>query len=155
MSGKLWEVQSVVFYVSGRSSEAQSIVFYGLDGFGRVICTCFTCLERLQEVPPLTKLRDRVGPLKKDLTRAGEESGEALGGSIYRILRVWEALGGPICRISRVWMGVWGAQILTALTYRVGPLEKDLTRAGEESERLWEAQSIVFQCPRVSGRLNL
>ena len=46
----------------------------------------------------------------------GEESGEALGGSIYRILRVW--------------MGVWGAQILTKLTDRVGPLKKDLTCVG-------------------------
>ena len=25
----------------------------------------------------------------------------ALGGSIYRILRVWKALGGPFCRVLR------------------------------------------------------
>ena len=40
---------------------------------------------------------------------------EALGGSFVCILRVREALGGPM---------------LTNLTDRVGPLKKDLTRAG-------------------------
>ena len=37
----------------------------------------FACLEGPQEVQPLTTLRARVGPLKKDFTRAGggEESG--------------------------------------------------------------------------------
>ena len=83
-----------------------------------------------------------MGPLKKDLTRAGGRVWEALGGSSYRVLRVWEALGGSIYNILRVWMGVWGVQILTGLTYRVGPLEKDLTRAGG---RVWGG----------SGRLNL
>ena len=47
----------------------------------------------------------------------------ALGGSIYRILRVWKALGGSIYRILRVWRGSGGLQILTAYAYRVGPLK--------------------------------
>ena len=42
--------------------------------------------------------------------------------------------------------GVWGVPLLTILRGRVGPPKKDLTRAGggEESGRLWEAQSVVF-----------
>ena len=45
-----------------------------------------------------------------------------------------------------------GVPPLTNHASRVGPLEKDLTRAGggEESGRLWAAESIVFY---VSGRL--
>ena len=58
-----------------------------------------------------------MGPLKKDLTRAGggegvrERSGsfvrvlrvlEALGGSFVRVLRVREALGGSFVRVLRV-----------------------------------------------------
>ena len=52
-----------VFYVSWRLWEAHLYVFY-VSG-------------RLRGVPALTYLRGRVGPLKKDLTRAGEgdESG--------------------------------------------------------------------------------
>ena len=51
------------------------------------------------------------------------------------------------CEGLRLWAGGDSAK----LRGRVGPLKKDLTRAGggEESGRLWEAQSIVF-C--VSGR---
>ena len=44
-----------------------------------------------------------------------------------------------------------GAQGLTELRPRVGPLKKDLTRAGggEESGRLWEAQSVVLHTLRA------
>ena len=60
----------------------------------------------------------------------------------------WEALGGSFCRVLRVWR----AECLTELRVRVGPLKKDHTRAGggEESGRLWEAQSVVFY---VFGKL--
>ena len=35
----------------------------------------------------------------------------ALGGLVYRILRVWKALGGSFFRVLRVWRGSVGLQI--------------------------------------------
>ena len=54
-------VHLYLFYVSWRLWEAHLYVFY-VSG-------------RLRGVPPLTKLCPRVGPLKKDLTRAGGGEG--------------------------------------------------------------------------------
>ena len=71
---------------------------------------------RLRGVQALTSLWPRVGPLKKDITRAGggegvgERSGssvcvlrvlEALGGSFVSVLRVLEAVGGSFVRVLR------------------------------------------------------
>ena len=46
---------------------------------------------------------------------------------------------------------------LTILRGRVGPLEKDLTRAGggEESGRLWEVQPVVFYTLRAGPPTQL
>ena len=55
-----------------------------------------------------------------------------------------EGSGRLICICFTCLGGSWGCQILPALKRRVGPLEKDLTRAGGKSlGRLWEAQSIL------------
>ena len=61
----------------GGSGRINLSYFTCLGGSERLNLLYFKCLERLQEVQPLTKLGDKVGPLKKDLTRAGggEESG--------------------------------------------------------------------------------
>ena len=49
-------------------------------------------------------------------------------------MRARKALGGSIDCILCVWRGSRGLQILTAYTYQVVPLKKDLTRAGGEEE---------------------
>ena len=75
-----------------------------------------------------------------------------MGGSSVFILCVLEALRGSSVRNLCVREAPGRVGCLTNLTARVGPLEKDLTRAGGESlGRLWEAQSIVFY---VSGRVR-
>ena len=55
---------------------------------------CFTCRGGSRGVGCLTKLRYRVGPLKKDPHGRGGRVGEGVGGSICRVLRGSEALGG-------------------------------------------------------------
>ena len=79
--GRLWEAQSIVFYVSGtlctragggesgRLWEAQSVVSYGAGRLCEVQSMVIYMPRRLQGVPLLTNLSPRVGPLKKDLTR--------------------------------------------------------------------------------------
>ena len=56
----------------------------------------FTCPGGSGGVPPLTKLRNRVGPLPKNLR---PEASEALRLAEARVLRVLEALGGSFVRI--------------------------------------------------------
>ena len=53
-----------------------------------------------------------MGPLKKDLTRAGR--GEGVGersGSFVRVLRVLEALGGSFVRVLRVGEALGGHNV--------------------------------------------
>ena len=71
-------------------------------GSGRLICTCFTCLERLQGVQPLTKYASRVGPLEKKTLRVrGGRCGGLIctcftcpGGSGRLICTCFTCLGG-------------------------------------------------------------
>ena len=86
MSGRLWEAQLSVFYVSGRFWELWERDLLVWARFGNS-----GSYEALGDI--LCVWND-------------------LGGSICRILRVWKALGGSICRILRVWEG----QILTDLS---------------------------------------
>ena len=59
----------------------------------------------------LTKLRYRVGPLKKDLHGRGGRVGEGVGGSICRVLRGSEALGGSFVRVLRVGEALGGLSV--------------------------------------------
>ena len=75
-------------------------------------------------------LWDRVGPLKKDLTRAG--GGEGVGersGSFVRVLRVLEALAGSFDRVLRVWEAP-GRDSFRRPMKPGGSAREDLTRAG-------------------------
>ena len=90
-----------------------------------------------------------MGPLKKDLTRAG-----------VRVLRVVEALGGSFVRVLRVREGSRGVSPLTNLSAAVIPgvsaKERPSRAWGEgdggearsvvfyEGLRLWEARFVVF-----------
>ena len=97
VSWRLWEAHLYVFDVSRKLWEADLYVFY-VSG-------------RLLGVPPRTNLSDRVGPLKKDLTRAG---GGERSGSFVRVLRVLEALGGSFVRVLRVREAPGGARFAGA-----------------------------------------
>ena len=78
----------------------------------------FVRISRVQEVPggawrapDSLALTERVGPLKKDLTRAGGgEGGRERSGSFVRVLRVLEALGGSFVRVLRVREAPGGAR---------------------------------------------
>ena len=76
--------------------------FICLGGSGRLNLSYFTCLRGSRGVKILTNHATRVGPLEKDLTRAGggEESGEALGGSMIRKVRCAEALVALLARMA-------------------------------------------------------
>ena len=108
---RLWEVHLYVFYVSGRFGGVQH----------------------------LTNLSGRVGPLKKDLTRAGGAGGVrvCLGGGgrtsgaahlcvFYASWRLWEAH----LYVFYVSGRLWGVQPLTNLSAWVCPVKNDFTRAG-------------------------
>ena len=66
----------MVFHVSGKLWEAQAIGATCLEGSVRLNLWYFMCLGEVWGFQPLTKLRPRVRPPKKDLTSAGgaEES---------------------------------------------------------------------------------
>ena len=66
-----------------------------------LICACFTCRGGSRGAPPLTNLKEKVGPQKKDLHGRGGRVGEGVGGSICRVLRGSEALGGSFVRVLR------------------------------------------------------
>ena len=65
-------------------------MFYVSGGSERLNCTYFTCLGGSWGGPDSANLRGRVGPLKKDLTRAGGGEGGGVG---------WGELGAPGCGI--------------------------------------------------------
>ena len=66
VSGRLREVHSVVFYVSGRLWEARPVVFYVSGKFWEAHSVVFYAALRLRGVGRLTVVSARVGPLEKE-----------------------------------------------------------------------------------------
>ena len=78
----LWEARLYVFSVSGRLRalcEAHLYVFYVSWRLWEAHLYVFYVSGRLRGVQALTTLWPRVGPLKKDLTRAGAGEGGGAG----------------------------------------------------------------------------
>ena len=96
----------------GESGRLMYTYFKCLGGSGRLICTYFTCLEGIWGVQPLTTYAYRVGPLEKDLTRAG---GVEVGRGAERLIcTCFTCPGGSgrlICTYFTCLGGSWGCQI--------------------------------------------
>ena len=87
-------------------------MFYEGLGFGRLICTCFTCRGGSRGVGCLTLLGDAVRPgvsAKERPSRAWEEGegegGEARSVVFYEGLRLWEAHLYVFYVSGRLWRG--------------------------------------------------
>ena len=112
---------------------------------------------RHQEVPTLTTLRDRVGPLKKTLTR-----GISILGEIWELGELWARCGssGSWNRRSGRGLGalgagfvvpgeVWEGQTLTALSQLSsagGSPKEPLTRGISTLGELWELGELWARC---------
>ena len=80
VSWRLWEAHLYVFYVSGRLREAHLYVFYVSWRLCEAHSYVFYVSRRLRGGTDSDDLWDRVGPLKKDLTRVWGEEGGTPGG---------------------------------------------------------------------------
>ena len=95
-------------------------------------------------------LGNRVGPLKKDLTRAGRGEGgrggwgRGVGGSICRVLRRSEALGRSFVRVLRVGEALGWSGVYSFKTPGGSAKERPSRAWGGGGEEGGEARSVVF-----------
>ena len=156
MSGRLWDVQLDVFYVSGRVWEAQSLEFYVSGRLWEVQFIIFYVSGRLWEVQfAIFYVSGRLW--------------EAQSLVFYVSGRFWEAqsivfyVAWRLCEAHLYVFACPGSsgegQILTALRYRVGPLKETLDSGDSEGSIyrilcVLEALRGSFVRIYVSGRLR-